>query len=147
MLMNRRFLPCLLLLGGCYGYYPPSSPAPVGREVELTLSDSGSFVLAQRVGPSAAAIEGRYAADSANSILLSVTGVRQRNGDGVDWRGERVLVPRPLVIKLEERRFSRGRTALFAGAVAVGLLTARQALGGLGGSSGGSGLPGKGGAK
>src|SRR6188768_73338 len=131
--MIKRALPCLLLLGGCYGYYVPSTSTPVGRDVQVTLSDSGSFVMSPKVGPQAAAIDGRYAADSANAILLSVTGVRQRDGNGVDWRGERVLVPRPFVVKLEERRFSRGRTALFAGAVAVGLLGARQAFAGTGG--------------
>jgi len=36
------------------------------------------------------------------------------------------------VVKLEERRFSRGRTTLFVGSVVVGILVARQALGGTG---------------
>jgi hypothetical protein len=122
----------LIVLGGCYGYYPPETPAPVGKNVEVTLSDSGSFALARQIGPSAATINGRLTSDSANAIILAVTGVRQRDGNEVDWKGERVSVPRPLVVKLEERRFSRGRTTLFVGSVVVGILVARQALGGTG---------------
>jgi hypothetical protein len=137
----------LVFFAACYGYYPPSTPAPVGKTVELTLTDSGSFALARQIGPSAAAINGRLTSDSANAIILAVTGVRQRDGNEVDWRGERVSVPRPLVVKLEERRFSRGRTTLFVGSVVVGLLVARSALGGSGFSFLGDGQSHQGGAK
>jgi len=131
--MRRRFTTAsLFFLGGCYGYYPPSTPVPVGKSVEVTLSDSGSFALARQIGPSAAAISGRLTSDSTNALILAVTGVRKRDGNEVDWKGERVLVPRPLVMKLEERRFSRGRTTLLMGSVVVGLLVTRSALGGSG---------------
>ena len=146
--MTRRFaIASLVFLGGCYGYYPPDTPAPVGKSVEVTLTDSGSFALARQIGPSAAAINGRLTSDSASALILSVTGVRQRDGNEVDWKGERVLVPRPLVVKLEERRFSRGRTTLFVGSVVAGLLVARQALGGTGFSFLGDGQSHQGGAK
>jgi hypothetical protein len=146
--MHRRLaLVSLILFAGCYGYYPPDTPAPIGKSVELTLSDSGSFALARQIGPYAAAINGRLTSDSANAIILAVTGVRQRDGNEVDWKGERVSVPRPLVVKLEERRFSRGRTTLFVGSVVVGLLVARQALGGTGFSFLGDGQAHQGGAK
>jgi len=138
--MSRRFAGVFwIFLGGCYGYYPPNTPAPLGKSVELTLSDSGSFALARQIGPSAATINGRFTSDSANAITLAVTGVRQRDGNEVDWKGERVSVPRPLVVKLEERRFSRGRTTLFVGSIVVGMLVARSALGGSGFSFLGSG--------
>ena len=136
-----------VFLGACYGYYPPSSPAPVGKSVEVTLSDSGSFALSRQIGPYAAAINGRLTSDSASALILAVTGVRQRDGNEVDWKGERVSVPRPLVVKLEERRFSRARTTLFIGSVVVGILVARQALGGTGFSFLGDGQSHQGGAK
>jgi hypothetical protein len=136
-----------MLLGGCYGYYPPATPAPVGRDVELTLSDSGAVVLTRQIGPSAEAIRGRFATDSGNQIILSVTGVRQRDGNDVDWKGERVSIPRPLVIKVEERRFSRARTALFTGTIAIAAIALRQAFSGDGFSFLGNGQVGKGGAK
>jgi hypothetical protein len=146
--MSRRIAASFLIfIGGCYGYYPPSTPAPVGKDVEVTLSDSGSFALARQIGPSAAAINGRFTSDSANALVLSVTGVRQRDGNEVDWKGERVSVPRPLVIRLEERRFSRGRTTLFVGGIVVGLLVARQSFGGSGFSFLGNGESHQGSAK
>jgi hypothetical protein len=144
---RRHAIASLALLGGCYGYYPPSTPAPVGRSVEVTLSDSGSFALSRQIGPSAQAINGRLAADSASALILAVTAVRQRDGNEVDWKGERVSVPRPLVMKLEERRFSRARTTLFVGGVVVGLLVARSALGGSGFSFLGDGQSHQGSAK
>ena len=73
--------------------------------------------------------------------------MRRRDGSEVDWKGERVTIPRPVVIKMEERRFSRGRTTLFAGALAIGLLGTRQALGGSGFSFLGNGQSKQGGAK
>ena len=79
----------MILLGGCYGYYPAVAPTPVGRDVQVTLSDSGSFALARQIGPSTEAIDGRLASDSGGSIVLSVTGVRRRDGSEIDWRGER----------------------------------------------------------
>jgi hypothetical protein len=137
----------MILLGGCYGYYPAVAPTPVGRDVQVTLSDSGSFALARQIGPSTEAIDGRLASDSGGAIVLSVTGVRRRDGSEIDWKGERVTVPRPIVIKVEERRFSRGRTLLFAGALAIGLVGTRQALGGSGFSFFGNGQSTQGGAK
>jgi len=146
--MSRRTIASLLIfLGGCYGYYPATTPAPVGRDVQVTLSDSGSFTLARQVGPSTEVIDGRFASDSANAIILSVTGVRRRDGTEIDWKGERVTVPRPIVIKLEERRFSRGRTTLFAGALTLALIGTHQALGGTGFSFLGNGQSKQGGAK
>src|SRR4051812_10171124 len=126
----RRALPVLVLLGGCYGYYPSSGPSPVGRDVELTLSDSGAVALARQIGASAQAVRGRYATDSANALILAVTGVHQRDGNDVDWKGEHVAFPRPLVMKVEERRFSRARTALFTGMVAIAAVALRQAFSG-----------------
>lgn len=137
----------MIFAGGCHGYYPATTPAPVGRDVEVTLSDSGSFALARQVGPSTAAIDGRFASDSGNTIVLSVTGVRRRDGSEIDWKGEHVPVPRPLVVKVEERRFSRGRTTLFAGVIALGLIATHQALGGAGFSFLGNGQSKQGSAK
>jgi hypothetical protein len=129
----------LILAGcvsGCYGYYqPPAGVAPVDRDVQLTLTDSGSVALAPSIGPSGAAISGRLLADSAESYRVAVSSVRQRAGFDVGWNGEGIVVPRALVAGVAERRFSRTRTAMF-GALAIGVLAAlREAFGGSGGAS------------
>jgi len=136
-----------VLLGGCYGYYPVTPPGPVGRQVELTLTDSGAVVLARQIGPFAEAVSGRLAADSANSVIVSMSGVRQRDGNETSWKGERVSIPWPLVSRVSERRFSRARTILFGGATAVALVALRSALGGSGFGSMGSGQDGGSGRK
>jgi len=115
--------------------------------VQITLTDSGAVALARQVGPSAEAIRGRLASDSANALVLSVTGVRQRDGNDVDWKGERVAIPRPLVTSVQERRFSRARTLVFGAAVAISAIALRQAFTGDGFSFFGSGTVNKGGAK
>src|SRR4051812_5589894 len=131
-----------VLLGACYGYYPVTPPGPVGRQVEVTLTDSGAVVLARQIGPFAEAVSGRVAADSANNVIVSMSGVRQRDGSETSWKGERVSIPLPLVSRVSERRFSRARTLLFGGAAAVALIAVRSALGGSGFGSSGSGQSG-----
>lgn len=147
--MSRRALPLLVLFGagGCFGYYPASGAQPAGRDVQVTLSDSGAVVLGGQIGYGAEAILGHVQSDSDNRLVLAVSGVRQRDGNEVSWKGERLAVPHPLIREVEERRFSRARTTLFSGALAVALVSLRQAFGGSGGSSAGSGLPGQGGTK
>jgi hypothetical protein len=138
-----RILPVLLAAGGCYGYYPlATAAAPVGREVQLTLTDSGSFLLGRQIGSGVEAVSGRVNGDSAGAILLSVTSTRKRDGVEVGWKGERLAIQRALIAQASERRFSRARTALFGGALAVTLYALREAFGGPGYSSPGSGLPG-----
>jgi hypothetical protein len=145
--MKRRLFPLLFLASGCYGYYPVTAAAPVGREVQLMLTDSGSVVLTRSVGAGVDAVSGRVTGDSSGTIILAMTGTRKRDGIETDWKGERVAVPRALVANVSERRFSRARTLAFSGALAVALVSMRQAFGGSGASSPGSGLPGGTGAK
>jgi len=147
LIMYRSAALLLVLLGGCYGYYPSTSPTPAGHDVEITLTDSGAVALARQVGPSAEAIRGRLSTDSGSNLVLAVTGVRQRDGNDVDWKGERVAIPRPLAAKVTERRFSRARTVLFTAGIAISAIAIRQAFSGDGFSFFGSGQVGKGGAK
>ena len=150
MIGSSRFrlslsLGALALSCACYGYYaPPSTTDVVGRRVQLSLSDSGSVMLASQLGPASQAVEGQLVADSANQFLVSVVGVRRRSGEESDWKGEQVTIPRPFVTHVAERRFSFGRTALVSILTSGALLAAQQAFsgrgfGGGGGSSSGGG--------
>jgi len=98
----RRFAPLLGLVSGCYGYYPISESGPAGRDVQMTLTDSGAVVLARQVGPFADELNGRLVSMSGNDYVLAMSSVHQRDGNETSWRGERVAVPRPLVARLEE---------------------------------------------
>lgn len=139
--MKRLAFPLLLLGAGCYGLYPVTGAPPNGHEIELTLTDSGSVVLAGRIGQGVTAVSGRVAGDSAGAILLAMTNTRTRDGGEVGWKGERLAVSRALVANMGERKFSRARTTLFGGALAVALVALRQGFGGTGSSSPGNGLP------
>lgn len=137
-------VPALAGTLGCYSYYPArDTSALTGRRASIALTDSGSVVLAPRVGSGVIALEGNYLGDSAGTHLLAMTLTRQRNGQEADWKGEHVAVPRALVASLEERTFSTSRS-LFAGALGVvGAVALTLALRGKGDSSPGGPPPGK----
>jgi len=139
--MNRvvRSLLLLPLLAGCYVYRPISGTTPVATDrVRLTLTDSGAVSLASELGPATAEVTGRVLRDSADAYVVSVVGTRRRGGAESDWRGEQVSIPRILVARAEERRFSRKRTVLASVAVVAALLGAREAFWGPGGVFGGA---------
>jgi hypothetical protein len=135
---RRIVVAALALSTGCYAYVPPTNDTSLaGREVQLSLSDSGAVVLASTIGPSAEVINGRVLRENPTSLLVAVSSVRRRAGNESQWTGEPLTVPRILVNNAGERRFSPSRTALFSGAIAVGLVAVRQAFQGRGGSGGG----------
>jgi hypothetical protein len=133
----------IVCLAGCYGYVaPPRGASLVGRDAQLWLSDSGAVVLASTIGPRAESITGRILADSSSGYLVALSAVRRRDGDETEWRGERVMISRALIIDAGTRQFSPSRTALFSGILSAGLLAARQAFIGRGSGGGGGGIGG-----
>lgn len=126
---------------GCYGYTtPPPGASLAGSEAQLWLSDSGAVVLASAIGPAAESVMGRVVSDSDAIYVVALATVRRRDGEETSWRGERVSIPRILVIDSGTRRFSLSRTALFSGLVSASLLAARQAFQGRGSGAGGGGV-------
>lgn len=139
---------CTVVGTGCYAYMPvPRGTVLPGRPVELTLSDSGTLVVARSVGPAAEAVRGTLAADSAGSYVLAVQGVRRRNGADEEWGRERLAVPRVLVTGVAERSLARTRTVIFGAGVVAAVVLARALFGGNGGSNAGAGPGGSGGPK
>ena len=138
-------LPATVNAVGCYAYYPARDAGALqGQRASLSLTDSGSVVLAPRIGASVVAMEGRYAGDSAGAYLIDLAVTRTRSGTEADWRGERVAVPRVLVASLEQREFSAPRSALAGVLASVGLVAITVALRGKGDNGGlGSGTGGK----
>lgn len=122
--MKRISLVVLLPALGCYAYVPAVPGGSLtDREVQLSLTDSGAVVMAPLVGPSIATVDGRLIRDSSETYLLNVTGTARRDGVEMEWRGERIAVPRVLVTSVATKQFSRGRTLLF-GALTTGALVA-----------------------
>jgi hypothetical protein len=89
--------------------------------------------LAAQLGPATEEVQGRVVADSAGAFVMSVLATRRRGGAETDWSGEQVVVPRPLIARAHERRFSRKRTVLASIGVIVAAVAAREAFWGPGG--------------
>ena len=140
----RRIAFLVPLLGGCYVYQPVTTASPpTGRPVRLTLTDAGTANLASELGPSVEAVGGKLIDNTADAYVVALSESRKRNGSEIDWRGEQVSISKSLVASIQQRQFSRARTAVVAGGVIAALLVARQALWGPGGVFGG-GPPGPG---
>lgn len=132
----------------CYSYLPPRNMAELqGKRASLALTDSGSVVLASRIGPGITAIEGTFLGDSAGQYVLAMLVSRQRNGAEADWRGEHVVVAHPLVTSVEIRAFSAPRSLLAGALATIGVAALTAALrgkgdnGSLGNGTGGKPVP------
>jgi hypothetical protein len=89
-------------------------------------------------------VRGRVLESEADSLLLALRSVVSRNEQETFWSGEHVRIPLITVARVEQRKFSVGKSILFSGAVVGGLIAAVKAFrgdGGGGGISVGGGSP------
>jgi len=129
---GRILAAALLLLAttGCFRYAPiAATDLRPGREVRAELGDQGTAELARWIGPRGVSVRGRVQAVTDSAYTLAVTEVVRRNGVTEPWRGESIVVPRPYVASLGERRFDRTRTLLVGLGVAAALVGVDAALG------------------
>jgi hypothetical protein len=106
------------MLSGCYTYLPVGAVEPaIGAHVAAALTEAGSDTLARSIGPAITTLRGDVISLGEHEITLAVTSVTDRWGQVASWRGERVLVPRPAVRELQQRRLSPGRSVLLAAAL------------------------------
>lgn len=138
--MRIRHIPILVpLMAGCYVYSPVRTDSPpTGLPVRLTLTDAGTANLAAELGPSVEAVGGRLVNDSGEAYVLALSESRKRNGMEIDWRGEQVSISKSLVASIQQRQFSRSRTAFVTAGLVGGILLARQIFWGPGGVFGGA---------
>jgi hypothetical protein len=105
-----------VLGSGCYAYTTPrlsESEHLTGRQVQATLTDSGSVVMAAKVGPAVEQLRGSVVAEDLTSLSVAMDESVHRDGTGAPWRQEVVQVPRRLIREVDIRGFSPSRT-LFA---------------------------------
>jgi hypothetical protein len=111
-------------LAGCYTTRPvTTAPAP-GATVILDLTDRGRVDLGDRIGPSAASIQGIVQTQSDSSYVLRVSSVSYLGGQQNKWAGESLTVPAALVSRARLREFSRSRTT----AIGLGIAAALAAV-------------------
>ncbi len=109
-----------VLVGGCYQYssYATDRPAPA-TVVELTLNDRGRVAMEHHIGPEIMTVEGTVASATDSIFTLQVSRVTTLDRHFQRWAGEPVTFRTEHVRMIRERRFSAGRTVLFAGSVAA----------------------------
>ena len=111
------------LLAACYTYHPlPANPEPQTR-VSIQLSDVGRVGAAKTIGAGTQSVDGSIVATDDTAYRLAVSSVKPLRGPRVRWTGEQVTVRRDYVAIVQERRMSKGRTALFSIAVAFAAVT------------------------
>ncbi len=110
------------VLAGCYAYTPLAtlSPAPA-TYVSLQLTDQGRVGAGPTLGYGLDRIEGTLVRATDSSYVVRVAGVTDVRGARSKWSGEEVSVQRAWVGNAGERRFSRSRTYLTAGALGAGI--------------------------
>jgi hypothetical protein len=120
---SALLLAALSPLAGCYATRPvTTAPAP-GTTLLLDLSDRGRVALGDRIGPSAATIEGVLQSPGDTLYQLRVSSVTYLNGQNNRWSGESLAVPVSLVSRARYREFSRSRTAAIGVGIAAALVT------------------------
>jgi len=129
------------LASACYAYAAPGSGDTrlTGRQVQATLTDSGSVVMAAKVGPAVEQLRGNVVAEDLYSVSFSMDESVHRDGTGAPWRQEVVQVPRPLIRQIDVRGFSPTRTVLAAFLTTTALLAVERGfLKGGGANAGGT---------
>ena len=130
---------------GCYTYVPLWQGTPrAGTLVAVGLSDRGRAELANRIGPGVRQLTGRVATLSDSSLTLAVSSVTYIGpGAPMTWNGEMVVIPREVVSGIQERRLSKSRSWIAAGAaVAAIALISTIAIAGFGSDPPSDKLPG-----
>ena len=134
----------VLAAGGCYSYVPLYTAPEPGTRVALDLNDRGRLALEQNIGPDVAVVEGLLQQKSDSELVVAISEVRTLYGDRSKWAGETVMFRHDYVRNMREKRYSRGRTYVLAGAVATGtvMFMVTRSLIGTGGGDSGGGPPG-----
>jgi hypothetical protein len=99
-----------------------TAPEP-GTTVLLDLNDRGRVQLGDRIGPSAARIEGVVQERSDTAYMVRISSVEYLNGQSNKWSGEPFTVPAGLVSVAQQRQFSRSRTISVGAGIAAAIIT------------------------
>ena len=119
-----------VVVTGCYTMQPVAQrDFPAGMILSLNINDAGRVGLAGRMGQNITVVQGRLVQHDTAGYLLAVQEVQTfRDGTQV-WSGERVQVRNEFVNQANERKFSRGKTAIVVGAsIGIVVLLASQGI-------------------
>jgi hypothetical protein len=110
-------------LVGCYSTHPLATAPTPGTTVVLDLNDRARVQLGDRIGPSAASIEGVVQPGSDSGYVINISSVKYLNGQTNQWSGERFSLSTSLVSQAWRRDFSRSRTWSLGIGIAAAIAT------------------------
>ena len=117
----------------CYAYAPASAPRLVpGTRVAFEVNDDGRAALARALAPAITRLEGTLLSADGGQMVVALSGYSQIRGGHTQLTGDTVRLRGEHVAVVQQRQFSRRRTALAVGAalaVAVTFLASRGAFG------------------
>jgi hypothetical protein len=109
-----------LLASGCYSLHPTSVAVPEpGTKLAFAINDVGRVALAGSMGPELRRVEGSLQSKDGDDYVVNVSGVELLQGGYQTWAGETVRINSSFVSAVYEKKFSKGKTAIAVGAVAV----------------------------
>ena len=124
---NRSAALGVLLLTACYTQTPLETPAPApASRIIANLSDSGTVVMANAIGPGADEVEGIVASADASAWTLNLVRVEHRGGTSVAWNREQVTFPRYALSKTTVKSLDKSKSWMAGALIAAGALLASR---------------------
>jgi hypothetical protein len=109
-----------LLTTSCYNLQPASVAVPEpGTRIAFAINDVGRVALGGSMGPELRRVEGNFQSKEGDDYLVNVSGVELLQGGFQTWAGESVRINTSYVSAVYEKKFSKTKTMLAVGAVAV----------------------------
>jgi len=109
-----------LLTTSCYNLQPASVAVPEpGTRIAFAINDVGRVALGGSMGPELRRVEGNFQSKDGDDYLVNVKGVELLQGGYQAWAGESVRIKSSYVSAVYEKTFSKSRTAVAVGGVAV----------------------------
>lgn len=111
----------------CYRFVPETGSSPAaGNEYRAYLTEAGTEQLRPVLGQNVGAVDGRFMSVSDTTLEVSVGATIPRGDDPrpIIWVGERVVLPRSAIARMERRELDRPRTMRAAALYTVGVLAA-----------------------
>ncbi len=113
----------MLVQLGCYSFQPAFGVnPPVGQKVRVSLTDAGRALMSDQLGEAIEWVEGTLAAADTAGMTVDVTLTRSLRGSYATWMSDRVVIPARGVSQTQIRTFSKSRSWMLAGGLAVGLV-------------------------
>ena len=126
--VRNAVAPLLLgcMLGACYDQVPLTTvPSPATRII-ATVTDTGTVVMANTIGPGAQEVEGVVSAADPEAWKVNLMRVDHRGGSSVLWNRELVTFPRFALTKPTVTRVDKTRSWITGGLIAAGVFLAAK---------------------